>query len=162
MPSNEESIVAIENASTAMIEVGTKFVKKNPIKVSFYIIGCLICFLFTGFAVSQQQEINYHNEMQAIDYEGLQNAYDQHKYYAEMYRRSRGWFYTCDERCQPLKKKHDEWKSLYQEEQKKVDLDFKLARSHVGIFSKYGVEEARQNFASQFARGNEFAKRSYL
>ena len=99
------------------------------------------------------------NAIDAIDYERLQAAHDQYKYYDEMYRRSSGWF-SCDvERCQPLKKQRDNWYKEYIEEQRKVDEDFRAARSHVGVFSRHGIDEAKQSFATKFARGNEFARR---
>ena len=155
---DETSIVAIEQASTVMISAGYQAVKKNPIKVSLYLLG-LFCCLFTGFAITETQEINYANGMASIDYESLQASYDQYKYYDEMYRRSSGWF-TCDAlKCQPLKKQRDKFYADYLEDQKAVDLEFRNARSHVGIFSKHGVDEAKQTFATKFAQGNEFAKR---
>ncbi len=154
---DETSIIAIEEASTVMISAGYQAVKKNPIKVSLYLIG-LFCCLFTGFAISESQEIKYANSMASIDYDSLQASYDQYKYYDEMYRRSSGWF-TCDARCQPLKKQRDKYYADYLEDQKAVDIEFRNARSHVGIFSKHGVEEAKQNFAKKFSQGNEFAKR---
>ena len=36
---DETSIVAIEQASTVMISAGYQAVKKNPIKVSLYLLG---------------------------------------------------------------------------------------------------------------------------
>jgi hypothetical protein len=73
-------------------------------------------------------------------------------------RKSKGWF-TCDKKCQFYKTDYEialkEYKFQRGEEQR-IIAD---AKSGVGIFSSYGVEETRGLFWTRFANGREFAQK---
>ena len=79
----------------------------------------------------------------------------------EIFRGSKGWF-TCDKRCQSYKIDYDiannEFKYQRSEEQR-IIAD---AKSNVGIFSSFGVEEARDIFWRRFSDGKKFAKRQTM
>lgn len=79
----------------------------------------------------------------------------------EISRGSKGWF-TCDKRCQSYKIDYDiannEFKYQRSEEQR-IIAD---AKSNVGIFSSFGVEEARDIFWRRFSDGKKFAKRQTM
>jgi len=77
------------------------------------------------------------------------------------YDASRGWF-SCDRTCAAHKAKYEiaqgKWDALKATEAAIT----KQAKSEVGIFSEYGVQETRDVFWSTFAGGKDFAKRQSM
>ena len=89
--------------STIILKTGVNIVKKNPIVVSSYVIGILLCLLFSGFTLTIDQQLQYERDLSAIDFEALERAslaYEEANY---LYSSSRG-FFSCDDRCTYFKK----------------------------------------------------------
>lgn len=148
----------VDAASTFLIELGTHAVKRNPIKTSLYLVGILICLLFNGWTVTDTQRREYHQELQKLDTEGLDNAFfDMQRTYHDYYR-SKGWF-TCNSNCQVRKEIYESSKRFYENMKREEDSKLAVAKSKLGIFSEYGVEEARSLFWQRFAQGKGLAMR---
>lgn len=100
--SREEQVAAareFDRISTVLVDLGVKTVKKNPIKVTSYIVGLLLCLFFSGWQVTDSQRQEYHQELQKIDRQIIDDSeVALHDSY-ERYYSSKGWF-TCDSRCQ--------------------------------------------------------------
>lgn len=148
----------IDKASTVLIDLGVKTVKKNPIKVGTYLLGLLLCIFFTGFKVTPQQRNDYYQELQKQDHDRLvQLQYKVSESY-DLYYQNKGWF-SCNNICQQYKNDYDasrvEFERVRNEEEQKVA----IAKSKLGLFSEYGVEETRNLFWEKFAMGKNFAKR---
>jgi hypothetical protein len=114
----------LDKASTALIDLGVNVVKKNPVKTGLYLVGLLICFLFNGFQVTEDVKIRYEEEIESVDYRGLEMAKTSMLKARHRYHSSRGWFYSCDDTCQSLKKsfeiKEKEFKLLDAEQYEQV------------------------------------------
>lgn len=77
------------------------------------------------------------------------------------FRGSKGWF-TCDKRCQLYKIDYDIANNELKYQQSEEQRIIADAKSNVGIFSSFGVEEARDMFWRRFSDGKNFAKRQTM
>jgi len=154
----------MDRMSTALIDVGIRLVKQNPIPVGMYFIGILICLIFNGFSVTDTQRYQYENKLQETrDISEKLYALQSDVYMREQdYYRSRGWFFSCDQTCHERKSDY-EWskgqlKLAVEVEQNIIG----EAKSAVGLFSTYGVSETRELFWTRFNQGKAFAKRQTM
>jgi hypothetical protein len=148
----------LDRLSTVLINAGVQVVKRNPIKSSLYVLGLLLCLLFNGFSVTKTHEEAYERALDKIDYDKLYSAADTYFDARRKYEQSRGWF-SCNQKCQTLKKLADFTHATYQEELRKEREATAEAKSYLGLFSKHGVGETRNLFWNKFAQGRGFAQR---
>lgn len=126
-----------------------------------YVVGILLGVFFTGIAVSSDQAQNYDRELRRIDTQSLYHAEDHmQKAYARYYN-VKGWF-SCNADCQMLKGKYAKAEHEFNQLKETADLQLSDAKSKLGIFSEYGVEETRDLFWTRFNQGGQFAKRQTM
>lgn len=148
----------IDKLSTLLVEIGINTVKKNPIKVSMYFIGLLVCLLFNGFTVDEEKVRMFEEQLAAVDYLKVEDA-QRRVYIAEQnYYQTKGWF-SCNSECQLNKLLMQESIAKYREIQQAEEKKVHGAKSNVGIFSEYGVSETRVLFWERFGQGKAFAVR---
>jgi hypothetical protein len=147
-----------DEASTVLIKIGTGFVRRNPIKVSLYLMGVIICLIFSGWKVSMEQRQEFEEEIQKVDFELTTRLSIETDYAYNQYYRSKGWF-TCNDRCQEHWKNYQSLKKEFENVKKEEAKQTAYAKSKLGIFSEYGVDETKQLFWKKFVAGKEFAKR---
>jgi len=156
----ERQIQEIDNLSNALVSLGVKTVKKNPIIFTSYFIGLLLCILFNGFKVSNNQISTYHNTIQSIDYDNLYKLENEYLYYNQLYTQSLSWFYFCNtKQCKNNKITRDEAYNNYINELNKEKQLVSKAKKEVGILSIYGIQETRDLYWKRFAQGRGFAQR---
>jgi hypothetical protein len=149
--------------SLAMFKAGYSFAKNHYILTFIYILGLLIIQFGTGFAVTSSQQKEFTSILQKIDIRGLENAKENAYLTYEEYRQSKGWFFTCDEKCTELYEISQQAKYVLDTHEASYNLAMSNARSKVGIFSQYGVEDARESWWDSFQKGISYAKRmSYM
>lgn len=151
----------IDGMSGILINTGVKVVKNNPIKTSFYLLGLVLCLLFNGISVSEQTVAKYELGVRKMnaDFDATERA-KLAMYKADAaYRNSRGWFWTCDTRCQPYYQKFQQEQQKYRQLLESEREKLRDLKSNLGIFSTYGVAETRNAFNDYFARGKQFATR---
>ncbi len=144
--------------STVLINSGIRFVKRNPIPVSFYIIGMLLAFFFSGFSVDSNTQAVFEKGIQSIDWREIEIAkFNMEDSYSTYYR-SKGWF-SCDEICkinyEDYKIQENKHKILTQNQKDTL----REMKGKVGIFSNYGVSETKSLFSQYFSAGKQFATR---
>lgn len=152
----------LDAASMALINFGTKVVKRNPIKTSMYLLGVILCLCFSGFSVTEKQRHDYAQEFAKLDHQKMAEVAAELDYSYERYYRSRGWFYSCDPACKENYKVYQSWQKEYDYLKKEEAQIVASAKSKLGLFSEYGVEEARDLFWRRFAQGKAFAKRQSM
>mmetsp|Transcript_43046 Transcript_43046/g.31429 ORF Transcript_43046/g.31429 Transcript_43046/m.31429 type:complete len:281 (+) Transcript_43046:66-908(+) len=152
----------LDEASTALIKVGINVVKRNPIKTSLYLLGVLLCLFVSGFSVTEKQRVEYAQIYETIDNEAifrsqmeLRDSYDRYFY-------SKGWFFSCDHNCQRNYQSYLASKAEYDALKREEAKITAVAKSKLGLFSEYGVEETRDLFWHRFAQGKNFAKRQSM
>jgi len=149
----------LDQAGSILIVAGVNAIKRNPIKVGFWLLGLLLFNFFNGFAITPQQHSQYSEAVDKIDYGALsQSRSDMNEAYRE-YANSRGWFWSCDARCSNKKHMYEAQKRNYDERAAEEKRLMSEAKSAVGLTSTYGIEEVRKLFWQRFERGRNFAKR---
>jgi hypothetical protein len=147
-----------DRASTALINLGVRVVKQNKLKVGGYIVGLLLCLFFNGFKVTDTQRAEYHKEMDRVDHTALYEAGALFNEAYNGYHRSKGWF-SCDAMCQAYKRDMDSAERLLNTLKREEAAKIAYAKSKLGLFSEYGVEETRNLFWERFGQGKGFAQR---
>lgn len=148
----------LDRASTVMIDLGVKVIKRNPIKVGAYLIGILICLFFNGWTVSDAQRAEYYNIMDKIDHSRANNAAEDLYLATQRYRQSKGWF-SCDATCSLNKQSMESYQRIYNAIRAEDEALLANAKSKLGVFSEAGVAETRDLFWLRFSQGKGFATR---
>lgn len=148
----------LDRLSTALFRTGAGVVRRNPIKTTLYILGIVLCVFFSGLSVTDNQRDDYYREMEKLDYRRIEELREDAQVAYDRYYRHKGWF-SCDERCQTYREEYQLSKTLYESSVREEDSKLAHAKSKLGIFSEYGVDETRTMFWQRFAQGKGFAKR---
>jgi hypothetical protein len=151
----------IDRASTALINVGVAAVKKNKFKVAGYLFGLLLCVFFTGWKITDGQRAEYYTELEKLDSTSLHETGGKLQGASNQYYRSKGWF-SCDAVCQSYKADMQAYQRLFDTLKAEENTKLARAKSKLGVFSEYGVEEARGLFWERFAQGKGFAQRQTM
>jgi len=164
MASREEQLQTardIDRASTALINVGVRVIKQNKFKVAGYLFGLLLCVFFTGWKVTDGQRAEYYTELEKLDSSTLHETGGKLHAASNQYYRSKGWF-SCDPVCQSYKADMQAYQRLFDTLKNEENLKLARAKSKLGVFSEYGVEEARGLFWERFGQGKGFAQRQTM
>jgi len=152
---------SVDTASALIVST----IRRHPVRsitfLSSYIIGLGAALLFSGFSVSQQ---NYSRYELAKPSHGLTEALVAAQRSAHganaQYVSSQGWFGSCSTSyCQSLKTSFEEKAKIVSTLQLEYDEKMRKAKSNLGIFSIYGVSEARDLFWSTYGWGKSMAQR---
>ena len=86
--------------NTLVVKTTINIVKKNPIKVSMYILGILLFFFANGYSVSNEKLLEFQSKLTDANTKKLDvlTALDDVHYNMHLYKRSKGWF-TCNQEC---------------------------------------------------------------
>ena len=158
--SNDVSTRETGDLSGAMITLAKVVVKKNPIKVSFYVFGLIICLFFKGFTVSETNQRAYNDQLALMEdvFIARESAMEEYQLASQKYYNSRGFLgWSCNDACTKNKREMDTLKKIYDERVIEENLKMAEAKAHLGLFSTHGVDEAKGLFYVNFARGKAFA-----
>jgi hypothetical protein len=162
MPAQEDvgALLARETreAGELLTRATVQLVKKNPIKLTLYFIGLLIFTLFSGWKVDEASRQEFYRELQKVDHDKLDSALYRSQSSYQNYRTSSGWF-SCNALCQERKKEYDFLHKEHLFTKQEHERQMALAKSKLGIFSEYGVEEAKNIFWNRLSQGKGFASR---
>lgn len=147
-----------DRASTVLINAGVRVVKNNKLKVGGYLLGLLLCLFFSGFKVTDTQREAYTAEINKVDHTALYETGALLNDAYNGYLRTKGWF-TCDALCQSYKRDMQTYERLMVTLKKEEAAKVANAKSKLGVFSEYAVEETRNLFWERFAQGRGFAQR---
>lgn len=155
-----ELIRVVDNASNSVIAFGANVVRRNPIKVGFWVLGLLLGFFINGFEVSPEQMKQYDAAISQIPFDDLDRAYGNMYQSRARYERSRGWFWTCNSgECISNKARMDlDLAELNRLRVVEHELT-KDAKASVGLLSEAGIAETRGLFWTKFDDGKAYASR---
>lgn len=139
----------MDRLSTALIDAGIGLVKRNPVPSALYVLGLFLCLFFNGLDVQPKHQQAYEQSLESIDYDAYYISRDDFYRRKSEYERSLGWFWSCDRRCQSFKTLFNEASINFQQQEKLRESKLSEAKSHVGLFSKYGIAETRNLFWNQ-------------
>eukprot|EP00960_Hanusia_phi_P053805 762462-Hanusia_phi.AAC.8 len=140
-------------------------VQKFPVMTFLYILGLCLMLFATGMMPSEGANEEYSRLLQEAEYETSMVDQLERKVAVQSrkYHESRGFLgFSCDSSCMHA---YENLQKLQKQLHEAKSQQFKAlseAKSKVGIFSLYAVEEARELFWGTFAQGKGFAKRASM
>jgi hypothetical protein len=160
--SRAQQASAEQQLSTYLFKTGLSFAKRHYLLTCSYILGLLVLQFAQGFAVTPALRDAYDGAMQQTDIPRLHEAMEELAVRQQTYYDSKGWFFSCDDTCQEAKASL----ALAQQELDAAEAHnarvLSTARARVGVFSQYGVQDARDKFWGAFEAGRGFAKRASM
>lgn len=136
--------------------------KKRPVSVSLWVLGLLLAAFANGFSVDDTAKESYHvtlSHAQEVENKELADAYRAMHQAESRYYNAKGWFWSCDDRCQKAYDKYNMAKADMARVQHKRDAILKEARQEVGIWSVFGVKDVRKRFWDSWQDGKSWAAR---
>lgn len=127
-----------------------------------WVLGLLLAIFASGLTPSEDQVAAYERRLDTIDYDSLAKAEEDLAYMQQRYYNSKGWFFQCDANCQANKMMLHDAQQRWREATDAHNRAMKEAKSKVGVFSVYGVDEARNLFWKKVAGGSAYAKRATM
>ena len=109
--------------NTLVVKASINILKKNPIKVSMYLLGILLFFFSNGYSVSNEKLQEFESKLSAANTKTIQvlQALDDVHNNRQLYKRSKGWF-TCNQECKHnlsiLKKSEATYNKVFSEEKR--------------------------------------------
>lgn len=154
-------------ADAPLVAVAKRLLSRPKVRVAIalWLVGLYIGLYATApVQVTPQQEERFLREMQeANDDEGLVRAmrlFSEAE--GEMYHR-KVWFWyfrpTHRARVEAYQPHYDQAEAAFDKENAKRVARERAARAEIGIWSEYGIGEARERFWQAFSGGKSFAKR---
>jgi hypothetical protein len=140
-------------------------IRRHPVRsitfLSSYVIGLGAALFFSGLSVSQQNYTRYDlAKPSSFLTENLVRAQREAHVANSQYISSQGWFGSCSTSyCQSLKTTFEEKAKIVSTLQLEYDTKMREAKKNLGIFSIYGVAEARDLFWSTYGWGKSMAQR---
>ena len=166
MPANNNNDVHVvrveasqEEVGAMMLSAGVSFAKRHYVATSLYLVGLTIASIATGFAVSATQMAEFNRAAEKIDFGLVRRLEDERDDAYQAYYNSKGWFFSCDETCTENHKRYRNAESMLVQATVQNDRFLSEARSRVGIFSEFGVQDTREAFWDSFRNAVAFAKR---
>eukprot|EP01083_Nonionella_stella_P298182 1012375_1 len=160
--SNQVSIHSFTNAPAQfLLTATTNFMRRHYIMTFLWALGLLIVSLAKGYAVDADTQYKFDiamDEADKIEQTHLNEAYINEQSMYQRYYRSKGWF-SCDTHCQNNYQHYLKSQQQLKDAKKLHNAALGEARSIVGIFSEYAVQDARRTFWSSWEWGKNFAKR---
>lgn len=147
---------------TAAGSTAAGIAKRRPVTVSLWVFGLLLAAFAKGFAVDTVSAESYSlglRDAQEVSNKELQKALRHMRKAEDQYYSSKGWFWSCDDRCQKNYDKYNMARADVERVQKKVDQMMQDARREVGIWSVFGVREVRDRFWEAWQSGKDLAMR---
>jgi len=145
-----------------VVRTATHVVKQRPVGVSMWVIGCLLAAFAKGFSVDDATMESYTVTLQhakEVSSKDLSKALETLRVAEHRYQNAKGWFWSCDQKCQKAKDQvgmaQADVARVQAMEQKIVN----EARREVGIWSVCGVQDVRDSFWSAWTSGKDIAAR---
>eukprot|EP00928_Gymnodinium_smaydae_P078358 TRINITY_DN6222_c1_g4_i1.p2 TRINITY_DN6222_c1_g4~~TRINITY_DN6222_c1_g4_i1.p2 ORF type:complete len:301 (+),score=73.94 TRINITY_DN6222_c1_g4_i1:209-1111(+) len=164
MTSQSNAVQQVEDFDVGSIVVSTakSVVKNRPVSVSLWVVGLLLAAFATGFKVDEATAMSHSINLQHAQEVGakeLATAMRNYQQADQKYRQLKGWFWSCDARCQQAYDRVKMATAEIERIQSKRDAIITEARQEVGIWSTYGVQDVRDSFWAAWKSGKDFAAR---
>eukprot|EP00440_Ansanella_granifera_P022867 gb/GFBE01024833.1/.p1 GENE.gb/GFBE01024833.1/~~gb/GFBE01024833.1/.p1 ORF type:complete len:303 (+),score=60.39 gb/GFBE01024833.1/:1-909(+) len=164
---NSEAVQKVDDIDLGAIAVSAGssavgFAKRRPVGTSLWVVGLLLAAFAKGFAVDDTAREQYSvtlEHAQEVDHKELSQAIRAMQRAEDRYYNAKGWFWSCDERCQRAQDQYNMARADVDRVQAKRDSIMREARKEVGIWSTFGVKDVRNSFWAAWQSGKDFAAR---
>ena len=157
-----EAIIArpLETAGALIAATVRRHPVRSAASLGAYLVGLGCALFFTGFATSVEQVRGFERLQPTTEEAQALFAAQQAAAQAQAaYRYSQGGFWSCDAHCQSQRVAYEARARRVVELQAGYDAKMREAKRELGVFSTYGVAEARALFASLYGWGKNMAGR---
>lgn len=159
---NAEALVArpLETAGALIAASFRRHPVRNGSLLASYLVGLGCALFFTGLATSAEQIAAF--ERRRPSTEAAEQLFAAQRAAAQAqaaYHASQGWFWSCDAYCASQRSTFEARSREVQRLQASYDAQMREAKGQLGVFSVYGVAEARELFASLYGWGRGMAGR---
>jgi hypothetical protein len=138
-------------------------VKKHPVKLSLNFLGLALLFLASGFAISKDAaETSAALLPSAGSMRAAREARAEFELAQARFHESRGWFWSCEGRCIPLRAEAARREAAHELLTREHAAAVSSSKAALGLFSSAGVGEARDLFWRTFAGAQSYAKRATM
>lgn len=158
MVDREVSTRDLDDVSTVLFRAGYNTARRNPVIVSSYLLGLVLCFFFSGISLTAEQMQSYEASLRNIDFDEVNEVAYELQRVTSKYRQSKGWF-SCDSTCQEYKALMESLTQEYNKLHAMQEQALSDAKAKLGILSTIGIDETRQLFWRRFSQGRGFAQR---
>lgn len=145
-----------------VLRTATNVVKQRPISVSIWALGLLLAAFANGFQVDDIARESYSmtlSHAEEVDRKDLSKALRELQLAEDRYYAAKGWFWSCDSKCQKAYDKANMARAEVSRVQRMRDEIMTNARREVGIWSVFGVRDVRNSFWSAWKSGKDVAAR---
>ena len=149
-------------ANTLIVRPLMGAARRHPLVTALWAVGLAILLFATGFKLSERQERDFTLALQNIDFASLEDSQFQMDLSYQIYYESKGWFFRCDPICNRNYAEYQLKQKIYENLKAQAEEKLSQAKSHLGIFSEVGVEQARGMLYAKVHSGKEFAKRATI
>lgn len=146
---------------TIVLRTTHTFATNYPKVTAAYVIGLAVLLFSAGHAVDAITKAKFENQMAKVEqftYSTLETAWQRKDSAYRRYYDSKGWF-SCDSHCTENYRSYMIEEENYAKVSAERDALAREARKTVGLWSSYGVEDARKMFWDAWERGKAVAKR---
>lgn len=161
MSSSEELNLQSDKVLTAAFKGLKRFVKRNAIFSSLYILGLLFAAFGAGFHVDPTSAATFEHtitKLHSDTHHELSRIMQKVEKADRLYRQHKGWF-SCDPQCMKYYEQVETLKlQLAEMKEKRVSMATE-ARKTVGAWSVYGITDLRNAFWDSWEQGKEAARR---
>mmetsp|Transcript_89920 Transcript_89920/g.160006 ORF Transcript_89920/g.160006 Transcript_89920/m.160006 type:complete len:303 (-) Transcript_89920:114-1022(-) len=136
--------------------------KKRPVSASLWVLGLLLAAFAKGFSVDEATRESYSvtlQHAQEVDSKELGSALRAMHKAHDRYYNAKGWFWSCDARCQQAYDQYNMARADVDRVEQKRQKIITEARREVGIWSTFGVKDVRNSFWAAWQSGKDFAAR---
>jgi hypothetical protein len=156
---DQQALVRTLDETSDQLKAFTKAtIRNNPIKIGFWVVGLMLCFLFNGSSVTENQLEDYSAALNKIPHLELDQALEKAQTSDMNFRQSKGWFWTCNtEECISNKQINDIDLKILNSIQQEAKEYQREANAAVGLFSEEGVRNTRSLFWGSYQRGKQYA-----
>ena len=158
-PSSSSSPYA--DVSLVLFKQGILFAKKHSLLTVTYILGLLLFQFAQGWAVTPEMQQGYEKALLNADLPRVFQAREEVQLRSEDYRSLKGWF-SCNEQCLQAKSAMLQAQSELEAAEMHNAAALSEARARVGVFSEYGIQDARTLFWDCYEAGRGFVKRASM
>jgi hypothetical protein len=138
-------------------------VRRHPIKLGLNCVGLLLLFFAAGYAPSKAAEARYAAALPSAALLSAERAAGAAAAEARAaYSGARGWFWSCDDACGRARRASEAADARWAAAREATSAAVRAAKGELGLFSRSGVEETRDQFWASFAGGAAYAKRATL
>lgn len=147
---------------TQIITQGARLARKHYVVSLTWLLGLLLCLLGNGYQPRAKDVQMYQDTLDQLPTKELMDSRAKAFQLEQVYRHSKGWFFSCDDVCTENYHRYKTAERQYNAMERSYMDGVKDAKSAVGLFSSYGTEEVRNVFWSTFTHGKAYAKRATM